>query len=160
MVVLTLSVGRVAGLESPALLVLFVVSISSGTNFLLGLGVVSERDSREIDTGVVSGVGRGLGCLLLLKVVSTGSGTNRRLGAAKSFFSTPSSFAFASFTSFLLLRVVVSVGSTANRRTLFAVVSIGVGEKRLEVGGGDCSDIIVVPLGDNGQLLLPRFRIL
>lgn len=130
---------------------LFVVSIRSGTNLLLGLGVASTGVSwGGIETGVGSGVGNGLtGCLLLLNVVSTGSGTNRRLGGAtaaavvgaKSILSTPPSF-LSSFSSFLLLLVVISTGSTANRRTLFTVVSTGVGVKRLDVGGGDDSDIV------------------
>jgi hypothetical protein len=140
---LTLSVGKVAGLESPALFDLLVVSINSGTNFLLGLGVSSAGGLCGIETGVGSGVGKALAtCLLLLKVLSTGSGRNFRF-ATTSFRSTAASSVFWT-SSFLLLRVVVSTGSTANRRTFFTVVSTGVGENRLEVGGGDVSGIMVL----------------
>jgi hypothetical protein len=138
----TLSVGKVAGLASPAFLDLLVVSINSGTNLLLGFGVSSGGGLCGIETGVGSGVGKAFrACLLLLKVVSTGSGTKRRF-TPKSFRSTPTSSAFWT-SSFLLLRAVVSTGSTANRRTFFTVVSTGVGENRLEVGGGDVSVIVV-----------------
>lgn len=144
----TLSVCSVAGFESPAFLDLFVVSINSGTNFRLGFGAAFIASSFLIG-GVSSGVGRAFaGCLLLLKVVSTGSGRNRLLGGtAKSCLSTPLAFSFSVSFSFLLLLVVVSTGSTANRRTLelFTVVSIGVGKKRLVVGGGDDSTIVPVP---------------
>jgi hypothetical protein len=136
-------VGKVAGVVSPAFFDLFVVSINSGTNLLLGLGVSSGGGVLGIETGVGSGVGNGFpACLLLVKVVSTGSGTKRRF-PAKSLFSTPISVVFCT-SSFLLHRVVVSTGSTANRRTLFTVVSTGVGENRLEVGGGDVSAIVVL----------------
>jgi hypothetical protein len=140
---LTLSVGKVAGLVSPAFFDLLVVSINSGTNLLLGFGVSSGGGLFGIETGVGSGVGNGFpACLLLLKVVSRGSGTNRRF-PAKSLFSTPFSSGFWT-SSFLLLQAVVSTGSGANRRTLFTVVSTGVGENRLEVGGGDVSGIMVL----------------
>lgn len=135
--------GRVAGLASPALLDLLVVSINSGTNFLLGLGVSSAGESSGIETGVGSGVGNGLAfCLLLLNVVSTGSGTKRLFAGAKSLFSTASSCS-TWLWSFLLVRIVVSTGSTANRRTFLTVVSTGVGEKRLEDGGGGEVSVIV-----------------
>jgi hypothetical protein len=62
--------------------------------------------------------------------------------APKSFRSTPASPVFWT-SSLLLLRVDVSTGSTANRRTFFTVVSTGAGENRLEVGGGDVSVIVV-----------------
>ena len=138
---LTLSVGKVAGLESPALFDLLLVSMSSGTNLLLGLGVSSGGGLIGIETGVGSGVGSGLAaCLLLLKLVSTGSIRNFRF-ATKSVRSTPDSSVFWT-SSFLLLRVVVSTGSGANRRTFLTVVSTGVGVKRLEVGGGDDSGIV------------------
>jgi hypothetical protein len=140
---LTLSVGSVAGLESPALFDLLVVSINSGTNFLLGLGVSAAGGLCGIETGVGSGVGKALAaCLLLLKVVSTGSGRNFRF-ATTSCRSAPASSVFWT-SSFLLLRVVVSTGSIANRRTFFTVVSTGVGENRLEVGGGDVSAIVAL----------------
>jgi hypothetical protein len=92
---------------------------------------------------VGSGVGRWFPAnRLLLYVVSTGSGTKRRF-VAKSFFSVEAAFSFWT-SSFLLLRVIVSTGSGANRRTFFTVVSTAIGEKRLEVGGGDVSDIVIV----------------
>jgi hypothetical protein len=134
---LTLSVGSVAGRLSPAFLVLVVVSINSGVNFLLGFGVSWGAGASGIESGEGSGVGKPFP-LLLLKVVSTGSGKKRRFGA-KSFFSTPS-FCRLLPSSFLLLRVVVSTGSGANRRTFFVVVSTGVGANRL--GGGEVSDMI------------------
>ena len=141
----TLSVGKVAGLESPALFDLLVVSINSGTNLLLGLGVPSGGGLIEIDTGVGSGVGKALAaCFLLLKVVSIGSTRNLRF-AATSFRSTPTSSVFCT-SSFLPLRVVFSTGSTGNRRTFVTVVSTGVGVNRLEVGGGDVSGILVPAL--------------
>jgi hypothetical protein len=123
-------------------------------NFLLGFGVVSGREIFGIETGVGSGVGRGFpASRLLLWVVSTGSGTKRRF-VAKSFFSVELSFSFWSLT-FLLLREVVSTGSGANRRTFFTVVSTGMGEKRLEVGGGDVSDIVIV-VGGGMELVNKR----
>jgi hypothetical protein len=57
---LTLSVGKVAGLESPAFFDLLVVSINSGTNLLLGFGVSSGGGLCGIEIGVGSGVGKGL----------------------------------------------------------------------------------------------------
>ncbi len=145
MALFTLSVGKVAGLESPALFDLLVVSINSGTNFLLDLGVPSYGGLSEIDTGVGSGVGKALAaCFLLLKVVSIGSTWNLRF-AAKSLRSTPTSSVFCT-SSFLPLRVVVSRGSTGNRRTFVTVVSTGVGVNRLKVGGGDVSGIVVPAL--------------
>ena len=141
----TLSVGKVAGLESPALFDLLVVSINSGTNFLLGLGVPSDGGLIEIDRGVGSGVGKALAaCFLLLKVFSIGSTWNLRF-AAMSLRSTPTSSVFCT-SSFLPLRVVVSRGSTGNRRTFVTVVSTGVGVNRLKVGGGDVSGIVLLAL--------------
>lgn len=139
----TLSVGKVAGLESPALFDLLVVSINSGTNLLLGLGVSSGDGLCGIETGVGSSVGKAFAAWsLLLKVVSTGSIRNFRF-ATKSLRSTPASPGFWT-SSFLLLRVVVSTGSTANRRIFFTVDSTGVGENRLELGGGEVSGIVVL----------------
>jgi hypothetical protein len=136
-------VGSVAGRVSPAFLDLFVVSINSGTNFLLGFGGSSGGESWGIEIGVGSGVGKGSpACTLeLLYVVSTGSGMKRRFEGA-SFFCTGTSSTFCT-PSFLLLLVVVSAGSTTNRRTFFTVVSTGVGVNRLEVGGGEVSGIVV-----------------
>jgi hypothetical protein len=112
-------------------------------NFLLGFGVVSRGEVSGIETGVGSGVGRGFpASRLFLYVVSTGSGKKRRF-VAKSLFSVEAAFSFWT-SSFLLLRVIVSTGSGANRRTFFTVVSRAIGEKRLEVGGGDVSDIVIV----------------
>ena len=116
-------------------------------NFLLGFGVVSGCGVSGVETGVGSGVGKGFpASRLLLYVVSTGSGTKRRF-VAKSFFSVEAAFSFWT-SSFLmlrvLLRVIVSTGSGAIRRTFFTVVSTAIGEKRLEVGGGDVSDIVIV----------------
>ena len=93
--------------------------------------------------GVGSGVGKGSpACTLeLLYDVSTGSGMKRLLGGV-SFFATGTSSIFCT-SSFLLLLVVVSTVSTTNRRTFFTVVSTGVGVNRLEVGGGEVSDIVV-----------------
>lgn len=138
--------GRVAGLESPDFLDRFEVSIRSGVNFLLGFGVSEGGEVLGIELGDGSGVGREFGgcSLLLLNVVSTGSGTKRRLGAADSFplalFVATSST--VSTSSFLLLRVVVSTGSGANRRLFFTVVSTGVGAKRRADGGGEVSGIM------------------
>jgi hypothetical protein len=137
-------VGSVAGLWSPALLDLFDVSMSSGTNLLRGFGIASLGKGPGINTGVGSGVGNGLiGPLLLLNVVSTGSGIKRRLAGGNSA-SPVASPAFRKPSFLLLLLVVVSTGSTANRRTFFTVVSTGVGENRLEVGGGESSDIVLL----------------
>jgi hypothetical protein len=44
----------------------------------------------------------------------------------------------------LLLLVMVSTGSTANRRTFLTVVSTGMGKNRLAVGGGEVS--VMVPV--------------
>jgi hypothetical protein len=158
-VFITLSVGRVAGFESPAFFDLFDVSISSGTKRLRSMGACASRGwSCGVETGVRSGVGNGLlttGSLLLLKVVSTGSGTNCLLGLAMSFFSCPCpGFCAPSSSSFLLLLAVVSTGSTANRRTFLAVVSTGVGEKRLEAGGGEVSIIVSYRTGRRTRVTL------
>lgn len=77
---------------------------------------------------------------------------------------TPLSFSFSLFLSSftpLLLLVVVSTGSTANRRTFLTVVSIGAGTKRLDVGGGDDSDIVYgsVKKGKKCQCQFPFVRI-
>lgn len=126
-----------AGLASPALLDLFVVSINSGVNLLLGFGVSVGGGLWGIEVGVGSGVGNGfpVRSLLLLNVVSTGVGAKRRFPVAESFFSTAVSLP-PCLLSFLLLRAVVSKGSGANRRTFFTVSSTGTAWKRL-VGGGD-----------------------
>jgi hypothetical protein len=150
----TLSVGSIAGRLSPAFLVLVVVSINSGVNRLLGFGVSWGTAASGIELGEGSGVGKPF-----LKVVSTGSGKKRRFGA-KSFFSTPS-FCEGFPSSFLLLRVMVSTGSGANRRTFFVVVSTGVGANRLPDGGGDVSDMMVVQSWKRGpgscqELVNPR----
>lgn len=148
---LTLSVGSVAGRLSPAFLVRVVVSINSGVNRLLGLGVSEGAacSGTALEEGSAAAelvVGFSL---LLLVVVSTGSGAKRRLGA-KSFLSTPS-FCFSAgddldweSSSFLELRVVVSTGSGANRRIFLTVVSTGVGGKRLARGGGAAASAIVL----------------
>lgn len=145
---LTLSVGRVAGRLSPAFLVRVVVSIKSGINRLLGFGVSVGADRSgtglEVDSAVVAADFPDCS-LLLLKVVSTGSGAKRRLGA-KSFLSTPSFCLSAEgldwgSSFFLEVRVVVSTGSGANRRIFLTVVSTGVGGKCLARGGGAASDM-------------------
>lgn len=125
-----LSVGRVAGLVSPALFDLLVVSINSGTNRLRGLGACVDGGCRGMEVGVmsVSGV---LLSRLLLKLVSTGVG-NACFFPVASFF----------VESNLLLRVDVSMGSGANRRTFLVVSSTGMAWKRLGAGGGDVSDMI------------------
>lgn len=141
----TLSVGNVAGLESPALLDRLVVSISSGANRLFGFGVsgVGLR-GLVVDTGVGSGVGRAAaafpGSLLDLKLVSIGIGRKRFF--AKSLRSTAESLTAAEqlppfLSCCLLLLVVVSTGSGANLRTFLTLSSIGVGWKRREGGGED-----------------------
>lgn len=134
---LTLSVCRVAGLESPAFFDLRVVSIRSGTNLLLGGSDISGTCSLcgvEIGGFSVAGGDLHICPLLLLTIVSTGSGTNRRFGA-KSFSDTISFF--REMISFLLLLVTVSTGSGANRLVDLTVVSTGIGEKRLVGGGGE-----------------------
>jgi hypothetical protein len=46
----------------------------------------------------------------------------------------------------LLLRVVVSTGSGANRRTFLVVSSMGMAWKRLEAGGGEVSGMLIAEL--------------
>lgn len=147
----TLSVGKVAGLESPALFDLFVVSINSGTKRLLGLGVSSGGGL----CGEGSGEGRdcpALSSLLLLKLISTGTGTRRRFPAL-SFLSTA-----VPPLSRLLLRVVVSTGSGANRRTFLTVSSTGTGWKRLAGGGVEMSGILAGGIYFTGSLSRPYLR--
>jgi hypothetical protein len=95
-----------------------------------------------MEVGVGSGVGKAFTALslLLLKIVSTGTGT-KRLFPAKSFLSTPDSSATCPLC-LLLLRAVVSTGSGANRRTFLTVSSTGTAWKRLAVGCGDVSGIV------------------
>jgi hypothetical protein len=71
--------------------------------------------------------------LLLLKLVSRGI-------ELRCFFPATSS-SLPSLVSILLLRVVVSTGSGANRRTFLAVSSTGMAWNRL-VGGGDVSGML------------------
>lgn len=105
-----------------------------------------------IELSVDSGVGRALGawCLLLLNVVSTGSGTKRRFGEAAASFplsaADVATFSTLSTSSFLLLRLVVSTGSGANRRLFLTVVSTGVGVNRLDDGGGEVSGIFLTQI--------------
>lgn len=68
--------------------------------------------------------------LLLLKLVSTGTGS-------ACFFPAGSLFAAS-----LLLRVDVSTGSGAKRRTFFVVSSTGMAWKRLGAGGGEVSGML------------------
>ena len=111
------------------------------------MGVSSGGGVRGIDadTGVGSGVGKAP--RLLLKLVSTGVGRKRLVFfSAKSVRSPGAPLApfgrFSSFLSCLLLRIVVSTGSGANRRTFFTDSSIGVDWKCLLEGAGDVSVIV------------------
>lgn len=83
-------------------------------------------------------------CLELLKVVSTGSGRKRRFVEESLVLSTPAdSWTFCASCCLLLL-VLDSTGSTANRRTFRIEESTKVGEKCRAVvaGGGEMSDIV------------------
>lgn len=124
----TLSVGNVAGVVSPAFLLLRLLSINWGVNLaLLGLGVSSGFSSgcdvREMlaATGVASGVGNSAFTgLLLLWLVSIGTGANLLFSlGAKSFLSVISSFERLGEVPFALRfdLEVVSTGMTSNLRT-------------------------------------------
>lgn len=135
--------GRVAGLISPAFFDLLVVSIRSGTKRLRALVVSLEGGF----WGVVEAVDWGIGDLLsrlVLKLLSTGVGS-------ACFFPAPSFVA-----STLLLLMVVSTGSGANRRTFLVVSSTGMAWKRLGAGGGDVSGMMRVELAVSDKNQNPR----
>lgn len=136
-VISVLSVGKVAGPGSPALLDRFVVSINRGANLRLGFVDIwssSGGGLRGDGSGVSSGVGFTSDDRLLLTDVSTSCGANRRLLGGSGCAIVPDCFS----SSFILtLLIEVSTGSTGKRRWLFVVVSTGWGRNRR--GGGSVS---------------------
>ena len=128
-----LSVGNVAGLVSPCLLVLCTVSINWGVNLCRGFGSSVATEMPGDGWGVTS-VAEFTACFRLdFTDVSTGSGANRRFG-----FSVDGSIVLLeSFSLVLLLLVVVSTGSTAKRRLVFTKVSTGWGKNLLTAGDSD-----------------------